>query len=241
MQSCLRCHGNGEATVDRPTSASGKCDVCHLTDSSGRMRTAFSTGRLLPPRWMHGAEHGADWVERHKVVAGADSAFCATCHYEQECMDCHDGRVRPRRVHPNDWISMHPVAARQNDPDCSSCHRAQSFCITCHERSGVSQSAPTANVQSQGRFHPPRSVWSDPPRTAAHHAWEAERNISACVSCHTERDCAVCHGTAARGGRGGLSPHPAGFDASCRSAMAQNARPCLVCHDSQDPELRRCR
>ena len=29
------------------------------------------------------------------------------------CTDCHDGKVRPRKVHPNDWLSMHPQAARR--------------------------------------------------------------------------------------------------------------------------------
>jgi hypothetical protein len=241
MRTCLGCHrgdGNPSAGEHAP---SGACNVCHLTDSSGRLKTAFAGGPLLPPRWLHDAEHGPGWVERHKVSAGADSAFCATCHAEQECIDCHDGRVRPRRIHPGDWISMHPIAARQNDPNCSSCHRAQSFCISCHERTGVSASAPLADAEHRGRFHPPSAIWTDPPRRAGHHAWEAERNIAACVSCHTERDCALCHGTAARGGRGGLSPHPAGFEATCRGAMSRNARPCLFCHDALDPSLSRCR
>jgi hypothetical protein len=102
-------------------------------------------------------------------------------------------------------------------------------------------SGPFSVTGAQGRFHPPRSVWTDPPRTAQHHAWEAERNISACVSCHTERDCAICHATAARGGRGGLSPHPAGFAADCRIALEKNARPCLFCHEPADPALAQCR
>jgi hypothetical protein len=240
MRSCLRCHNGPDERGGDRVMASGKCEVCHPAEN-GKLKTAFASGPLLPPRWLHNAEHGPDWIERHKVVAGADSAFCATCHAEQECMDCHDGRVRPRRVHPNDWISMHPISARQNDPNCSSCHRAQSFCISCHERTGIAATSPLGNAAERGRFHPPASTWTDPPRRAGHHAWEAERNIAACVSCHTERDCALCHGTAARGGRGGLSPHPAGFDATCRAAMSRNARPCLYCHDAEDPVLSRCR
>jgi hypothetical protein len=235
MQTCLRCHGSP------PAKAPGACDVCHVTREGARIETSFPEGELRPPAWLHGAEHGPDWVFRHRLVAAADSEFCASCHSEKECVDCHDGRVRPRAVHPNDWLSLHPTAARQNDPNCSSCHRAQSFCITCHERSGITMSGPLAALDGQGRFHPPRSVWTDPPRTPRHHAWEAERNISACVSCHTERDCAECHATAARGGRGGLDPHPVGFEASCRNAFSKNARPCLFCHDVSDPTLARCR
>jgi hypothetical protein len=238
MRTCLRCHSTSRAPPNKPA---GGCDVCHVTVEGTRLQTAFATGQLFPPAWLNGAEHGPDFVLRHKDVAAADSAFCGNCHAEKECVDCHDGRVRPRQVHPNDWLNLHAMASRQNDPNCTSCHREQSFCITCHERAGVSMSGPFANTAEQGRFHPPRAIWTDPPRTAGHHAWEAERNISACVSCHTERDCATCHATAARGGRGGLSPHPAGFASDCRIAFAKNARPCLFCHAPADPALTECR
>jgi hypothetical protein len=234
MDSCTSCHKPGGTGKDG-------CDVCHLTTVSGRLKTSFASGKLLPGRFMHDSEHGPDWVFRHKLVAGADSAACATCHAEEECVECHDGRVRPRQVHPNDWLGLHAIAARQEESSCTSCHRASTFCVTCHQRAGVAQSGPLADSASRGRFHPPRSVWTDPPRTPSHHAWEAERNITACVSCHSERDCATCHATAARGGQGGLSPHPMGFAASCGNAFARNPRPCLFCHDSGDPSLSRCR
>ena len=234
MKDCTSCHAAGGPAKDG-------CDVCHLTTVGGRLKTRFSSGTLMPGRFMSGAEHGADWTFRHRIVAGADSTLCATCHSEEECVECHDGRVRPRQVHPNDWLNLHSVAARQDEQACQSCHRATSFCITCHQRTGVAMSGPAGDAANRGRFHPPRSVWTDPPRTAGHHAWEAERNISACVSCHTERDCATCHATTARGGQGGLSPHPMGFSASCRGAFAKNPRPCLFCHDSGDPSLAACR
>ena len=233
MQVCLECHAPGG-------SAPSGCDVCHL-GVEGRLRTNFPTGALMPPSWMHGMEHGPDWILRHKIVAGADSAACATCHSERECTDCHDGRVRPRKIHPNDWLGLHAMAARQNDPVCTSCHREQSFCVSCHQRAGIAQSSPYGNLGDRGRFHPPKAVWSDLPRTPAHHSWEAERNITACVSCHTEKDCVLCHASALKGGRGGLSPHPSGFQASCRTALAKNARPCLFCHDASDQNLTRCR
>jgi hypothetical protein len=235
MQSCLDCHSAGGSAADRAS-----CDVCHLTEH-GRLKTSFPTGELLPPAWMRDLEHGPDFILRHRTVAGADSAACANCHTERECVDCHDGRVRPRTIHPNDWLAMHPIAARQNDPVCTSCHHEQSFCVTCHERVGIAQTSPSGTEGSRTRFHPPKAVWTDLPRTAAHHSFEAERNIAACVSCHNERDCALCHATAARGGRGGLSPHPPGFAANCRGAFEKNARPCLFCHAPSDPSLAACR
>ncbi|MFO0566201.1 MAG: hypothetical protein U0263_11100 [Polyangiaceae bacterium] len=158
--------------------------------------------------------------------------------------------MRPRSIHPNDFISMHPIAARQNTPRCTSCHREQTFCIGCHQRAGVTMSGPYGAFAGRGRFHPPQRVWSDPPRSSQHHAWEAERNLSACVSCHTERDCATCHATTKRGGRGfgagdfggqGTNPHPRDFRDRCNGALRRNARPCLVCHDPADPQLGECR
>lgn len=238
MRSCLRCHGRN---TPKGSGARSACDVCHLTAEGSRLETHFPSGDLLPPRWLHGAEHGPDWIERHKTVAGSDSTFCSSCHAERECVDCHDGRVRPRRIHPNDWLSLHPMVARQNGPSCTSCHREQSFCITCHQRVGITASGPDANAADRGRFHPPKAIWTDPPRTARHHSWEAERNLTACVSCHTERDCALCHATAARGGRGGLDPHPPGFAADCRTAFSKNPRPCLYCHDPLDRSMSQCR
>jgi len=247
MRACLNCHQAPDPAAGR---ARSECRTCHLTDPSGMIKVSFASGPLEPPSWFHDAGHGPDWIERHKAVAGNDSRFCANCHTEKSCTDCHDGRVRPRRIHPNDWLSMHPVAAQQNQQKCASCHRDQSFCLTCHQRLGVTMSGPFANLAERGRFHPPKSEWTDGPRTPRHHAWEAERNISACVSCHVERDCAICHATAAMGGRGpgfpagpgqGTDPHPIGFRSRCASALRQNARPCLVCHTPDDPNLLDCR
>lgn len=246
MKGCFKCHQMPEpARGDAP----GACPTCHLTEPGGALKTTFSSGKLLPPPWLHDSGHTPDWIERHKKIAGDESRFCSNCHSPNYCTDCHDGRVRPRRVHPNDWLAMHPTAARQNNPTCTSCHQQQAFCLGCHQRAGVTLSGPYANFNGRTRFHPPKSIWTDGARSPAHHAWEAQRNINACVSCHQERDCTVCHATAAVGGRGagmplggqGVSPHPRGFRARCGLALRQNARSCLVCHDPSDSKLEQCR
>lgn len=264
MQECVTCHvlsgteagklGSSEpdraTAAPRPNKASGACRNCHLVEPNGMLKTAFSSGKLLPPPWLKGAGHGPDFIQRHKLVAGDDSALCSSCHQERFCVGCHDGNVRPRQVHPNDFISQHPIAARQNNPRCTSCHQQQSFCLSCHQRAGVAMSGPTGNFAGRGRFHPPKSVWTEGGRSASHHAWEAQRNLNACVSCHQERDCMACHATRGVGGRGawppvsggrGVNPHPVGFVSRCRQALRQNARPCLTCHTSSDPELLKCR
>ena len=238
MAGCLTCHAlDGAARGD----ARGGCPTCHLTELDGRLKTTFSTGPLLPPQWMRGAAHTADWIERHKSVAGDDSAFCASCHSTKECVDCHDGRVRPRKVHPNDWLSMHAQAARQDNPRCTSCHQLQSFCGDCHRRTGVARDAPSGARPTGRRFHLPPEQWTHAPRGPQHHAWEAMRNLNACVSCHSERDCATCHATKRVGGGAGVNPHPVGFRERCGPALRRNPRPCLVCHAQSDRFLGTCR
>jgi Cytochrome c7 and related cytochrome c len=237
MRGCLGCHGmEGAGRGD----ARGECSTCHLQADSGLLKTSFAEGKLLPPRWLGNLEHTADFLHRHKMVALDNSPACAACHSEASCSDCHDGRVRPRNVHPNDYLSLHAFEARIDNPRCASCHQQQQFCVSCHQRSGVTQTGSPGSRLAQGRFHPPPQTWVDLPRTRQHHAWEAQRNLNACVSCHSERDCASCHATRGVGGRG-FSPHPSGFAASCGRVAARNPRPCLVCHDPGDGVWGRCR
>ena len=233
MKGCFGCHGMTGAAQG---GAKSDCHTCHLTDSAGQMKVLFSTGELKPPRWLGNAQHTADFIERHKRVAADNSALCASCHTERYCTDCHDGRVRPRSVHPNDWISIHAISARQNNPRCTSCHQEQSFCLGCHQRIGVAMSGPNVPL---ARFHPP-GFGALGGRGPGHHAWEAQRNLNACVSCHTERDCAICHAATGRGGLA-VDPHPPSFRATCATQLRRNGRPCLVCHEQDSAELESCR
>ncbi len=237
MAGCLVCHSK---TGPARGEARGQCSTCHLQQPNGRLRTRFDSGELTPPRWLHGASHELGWLQRHKPVAAANSAMCSQCHSEQSCIDCHDGRLRPRRLHPSDWLSMHAQASRQDSPRSTSCHELQSFCGSCHRRLGIARDVGSTARQTGRRFHPPSRTWATGPRTAGHHAWEAMRNLNACVGCHSERDCATCHATKGLRGGAGVNPHPLGFASRCAPAFRRNARPCLVCHDSRDPLLSAC-
>ena len=239
MRICLECHRAPQGAAG----PSAVCGSCHLMDGS-RLRTRFASGELLPPAWMNGANHGTDWLTRHRMVAGDDSRLCANCHTEKSCTDCHDGKVRPRRVHPNDYLSLHAPMAQMDSGRCASCHQQQTFCAACHQRLGVSSGPPTGPSGDRGRFHPPASVWSSGPLSPRHHAWQAERNLNACTSCHGERDCVSCHAARGVGGptAGSLAgnPHPPGFRMRCGTALRKNPRPCLLCHGAQDPNLGAC-
>ncbi len=250
MQGCFACHQRADS-AQAQGDAKSACITCHFRGTpsekvakqapgleGGSIRTIFAAGVLKPPRWLHDSAHTPDFIERHKMIAANDSQFCANCHKEDFCTDCHDGRVRPRSIHPADYISMHPIEARMATQRCTSCHQQQSFCLGCHQRVGVSESGPPG-ARDSGRFHPPKSTWSDAPVTPAHHAFEAERNLNACVSCHIERDCVVCHG--GQGVGGGFNPHHAGFTAHCGTQMRRNPRPCFVCHEPGESVLAQCR
>ena len=156
--------------------------------------------------------------------------------------------MRPPEIHPSDYVSLHAIDARRNTPDCSACHRTQSFCVGCHQRSGV---APDPEGGLPGRrpnnpfgtgtglktFHPPgwardasgRRPIATPRSTS--HSLAARRNIRTCVSCHREESCLACHSADPTRGPT-FSPHGPGFGgtARCRFLAARNKRACLKCH-----------
>ncbi|MFO0680482.1 MAG: cytochrome c3 family protein [Sandaracinus sp.] len=237
MRDCFRCHapaGLELAGAESPA-APLVCGGCHPTDASGMLRTHFPEGDLSPPRWLAGMAHDHEWLVRHRWVAADEGPLCAQCHRESECAACHDGRVRPLRVHPGDFLSTHPVMARRDETHCTSCHTLTQFCAECHARLGIAPiAAPEARAAQ--RYHPPPGVWSRGPQM---HAIEARRSLQSCVSCHAEDDCVACHGSTSIGG-GGASPHPPGFASQCRSALDTNAHACATCHGDLEALRARC-
>jgi hypothetical protein len=248
MATCLGCHDGKQATA--------RCSACHLTEPDGRLKTklvsvatmaAGGTGPLVPSGSLRGIDAHGPTFRRDHATAGRDMGYCLTCHRRSECIDCHGGVVRPPDIHPADYLTLHAMDARRNTPDCSACHRTQSFCVGCHQRSGV---APDPEGGLPGRragnpfgggtglktFHPPGwardtagAVISTP--RASSHSLAAKRNIRACASCHREESCLDCHSTdPARGPT--FSPHGPGFagTARCRFLSARNKRVCLKCH-----------
>jgi len=239
MAVCLTCHDGRQAAA--------RCAACHTTLADGRLRTAFPSGTLVPSGSLRGIDaHTVSFRTDHKV-AGRDERYCATCHKQSECMECHAaGTVRPADLHPVDYATLHAVDARRNVPNCSSCHRNQSFCLGCHQRLGVASDPEGGQLPGRQpnnpfgtgtmvkRFHPPgwvtNGAGADPP-TPASHSFQAKRNLRACVSCHREESCLACHSTDPTRLMS-VSPHSPGFAASsaCRAMAARNVRACLKCH-----------
>jgi hypothetical protein len=263
MAVCLECHTGAKA---QPTA---RCGACHLTLPDGRLKVNLAiggaiatarTGKLVPSGSLRGFDaHTPGFRTDHKA-AGRDMSYCLNCHRQSECLDCHNGVVRPLDIHPSDYVTLHGADARRNTPDCSSCHRNQTFCIGCHQRTGVA-SDPTGGVPGQPvrnpfgtgtgvkSFHPPgwaRDAAGEviaTPRPSSH-SFQAKRNIRSCASCHREETCLECHSAdPARGVKmpngAGFSPHGVGFATTnrCRALASRNRRACLKCHAVDAPEL----
>jgi hypothetical protein len=227
MVTCIECH-------DR-RGVPARCGTCHPTEASGRLVTSLPGGPLVPTT---GPEaHDLGFERRHATVARASGASCDSCHGERFCLDCHDGKLKPVSIHPADYARVHAVEARRNSPDCSSCHRVTTFCTGCHARTGVMPEPKTSRFPAvregapvgSPRFHPPG--FSGQTRTAEHHAFAAQRNLTACVSCHREDFCMSCH-RQRPGGPMATSPHGPAWTGSarCRTIERKNPRLCVRCH-----------
>jgi hypothetical protein len=192
----------------------------------------------------HGLNFGRDHAQ-----AGRDTSYCLQCHKRTECIDCHGGTVRPFDIHPSDYESLHGVDARRNTPDCSTCHRLQSFCVGCHQRTGVTADPegglpghkpnnPFGTGTQVKTFHPPGWAREEALGPPSGHAEQARRNIRSCVSCHREESCLTCHSADPIRGMA-VSPHGPGFwgTARCKALSSKNRRACLKCHALGAPEI----
>jgi len=224
MRTCQGCH-DGKAASDR-------CTTCHLAEAGDRMQSSFpGIGALLPSGSLRGAAHDLEFRTNHKYAAQNDASFCASCHKKDDCADCHNGVVKPMDFHAGDYVRMHAIEARRNSPDCSSCHRLQTFCQGCHSRMGVADDEKGGQFRGTGAFHPEGwNLQGLAGRGPNHHAFEAQRNIKQCASCHRESYCTKCH--SAEVGTPRANPHPRDWRGSrkCQALVKRNRRMCLRCH-----------
>jgi hypothetical protein len=220
MSSCLSCHSSG--TQER------HCADCHVTKPGGMIETDFPHGTLIPKNSGMGDSHAFGFAKDHAQEARQVGATCTACHDRSECVACHQGVAKPLDFHPGNYLLTHAVEAKRGTPDCSACHRAQSFCVACHERSGLSPRVTTdfSSTLPGRQFHP--ANWD------TRHAPEARRNITSCASCHREEDCMRCHSNQMGSMR--ATPHPPNWRGSsrCKALDRGNRRACLKCHVTQD-------
>ena len=222
MRTCLSCHDDRRAPQ--------ACTTCHLAGAGGRVQTRYREGALAPSGAIFGDAHGGDFLTRHAAVARTLERTCTSCHAESFCADCHQGAIKPMEFHAGNYVLTHAVEARRGAPDCSACHRQQSFCVGCHERSGVgARGSDFVSGDPMRRFHPAGFG------AEGGHGREARRSIQTCASCHREDFCAECH-TAEPGAAMRVNPHPPGWrgSARCEALVKRTRRMCLRCHIGAD-------
>jgi hypothetical protein len=226
MASCLTCHTDG--------SDQRRCTTCHFAAVGGLMETTFPHGQLVPRHTGLGDEHDLLFERDHEQQARRVDATCNACHDKSDCIECHQGVVKPAEFHQANYLLAHVTEAKRGRPDCSACHRAQTFCVACHERSGLGTRGLTDfnSRDSDKLFHP--AGWASQGAGPNLHAAVARRSVGTCASCHREDDCLTCHSAEPMSAR--ISPHPAGWRSSTRCKMLDrgNRRMCLRCHITQD-------
>jgi len=158
MATCISCHQSREQTEE--------CSGCH---------TKLGSPELLPK------SHTRIWIQTHGDDARLDEDYCANCHDQAFCQDCHQGDDIVPRPHRRNWIHTHSVGARKGIWDCGDCHEVVSDfeCVSCHQSP---QGRPVSHR---------RGGW------LRRHEDEAEMNIAACATCHLNMGsdplCLLCH------------------------------------------------
>jgi hypothetical protein len=205
QESCLACHVGSPGNVQAiPASGPGRGKGAEIA-------------RRRP------ASHGPDFSEAHAVPASARPQSCAGCHARTECLSCHrpDPAQASPGYHPAGFLTTHPSAAYSRESSCSDCHNQAQFCASCHVKAGL-----RSNAGLRGRgYHDAKAQF------LLNHGQAARQELESCVTCHSDRDCLVCH--SAQGGRR-FNPHGPGFDP--QTLRRKSPSMCSTCHGSAIPE-----
>ena len=156
--------------------------------------------------------HPAGFANTHATTAASGRLACQGCHEQRFCAECHDGTGR-RRFHTSDYVSRHAADAYARDRNCSTCHQTETFCRSCHLKSGIA-----SRGGIEGSAHNGQPLW------LLQHGEAARQGLEECTTCHQQRDCLRCHSATGLH----MNPHGPGFDAS--RMQRRNAQVCRVCH-----------
>lgn len=197
------------------------CVECHLATPASA-RTMFPAGGGRGPgasieRRPPESHQGPSFRTAHGTAAATKPSACAACHARQDCLDCHRpaaGSGTPG-YHPDGFLVRHPSAAYVRESSCGDCHNQTQFCADCHGQAGL-----VSERRAFGAgFHDAKQFF------ILGHGPAARQNLESCVTCHTERDCLICH--SALGGRR-FNPHGPDFDAE--RLRRRNPEMCSACH-----------
>lgn len=178
---CTLCHGLGSEDAEARMQLPGMavCISCHReqekTEVCRDCHTRLGSPELIPK------DHNRQWIFAHGNEAELEEEYCANCHEQSFCQDCHQGdNIRPR-PHRRNWVYTHHIEARKGIWECTDCHDApnEGRCVSCHK-------SPQGRPSSHRR-----ASW------LRRHGDEAEANIAACATCHLDMRsgplCLLCH------------------------------------------------
>jgi hypothetical protein len=191
------------------------CETCHKKEYC----TDCHDGVIKPMDF-----HANDYVTLHAIDARRNVPDCSSCHREQTfCIGCHsrsgvagdtipgrDSDLFPRQPRASDFVQG------LDNPD----------------RTPLQKFHPAGWV----RYNSTGALLDDDnaSRAITHHAYQAQRNIRQCASCHRDSFCTQCHTAKidADDASPAPSPHPNGWAGSrqCQALYARAGRTCLRCH-----------
>ena len=230
QSSCLTCHigSLGREVIARlPVARAGRPGGVQLVDparaspsAGGSAMRPFdasavtllaAAGDTVRLKLVH--MHPAGFATNHKAAAASGQFDCQGCHQPRDCTACHDGVSTRGNFHPGDFMSRHATAAYAQEQNCSTCHRVETFCRSCHQKSGI---ATTGGVR--GPAHTGQPLW------LLQHGQAARQGLTSCTACHQQRDCLRCHSDL------GLHVNPHGPNFNPESMGSKDKQMCLVCH-----------
>lgn len=197
--------------ASRPPSAavSGPSPIAAANEmTTTLLATATDTVRLTVVHM-----HPAGFATNHKSAAASGQLNCQGCHQPRDCTACHDGVSTRGNYHPDDFMSRHATSAYAQEQNCSTCHRVETFCRSCHQKSGI---ATTGGVR--GQAHTGQPLW------LLQHGQAARQGLTSCTACHQQRDCLRCHSDL------GLHVNPHGPNFNPEAMGSRDKQMCLVCH-----------
>jgi hypothetical protein len=188
-----------------------------------------------------------------------DKTVCVDCHEDphdtSECSECHGLDFTATRVgmarHYLRFAHSDHLALQETSGNCARCHQdvknaettllpRMATCLSCHahEKSFDRADCDGCHENLQAEMPKPQSHIVHGPDYTNNHSADAAANRSLCETCHTQSQCASCHGvnvaalpTRLHFDRPQLTGlHRAGFRSRHgREALADGAL-CVTCH-----------
>jgi len=140
---CLACHDGttkpqavhpNDFVSIHPVAArqdSPRCDACHRRQTfciacHERVGVGANAPGLVDPR-LSGRFHPPGWVTlksptHHAIQAARNIGQCASCHREDQCMQCHASASALLKPHPSDFKLHCRTMAQKNSRACEKCH-----------------------------------------------------------------------------------------------------------------------